>query len=56
MDKKKLRNDLILIASLLIIAAVALTVILCTRVKTNLMAKVSVQNQVVEVSDSNLRI
>ena len=51
MDKKKLRNDIILIASLLIAAAVALTVILCTRVKTNLIAKISVQNQVVEVVD-----
>ena len=51
MDKKKLRNDLILIGSLVLVAAVALVIILCTRIKTNLVAKVYVQNEVVEVID-----
>ena len=51
MDKKKLRNDLILIGSLLLVTVVALVVVVCTRVKTNLVAKVYVQNKVVEVID-----
>lgn len=51
MDKKKLRNDLILIGSLLLATVVALVVVVCTRVKTNLVAKVYVQNKVVEVID-----
>lgn len=51
MDKKKIRNDLILIGSLLIVAVVALVVIFSTRIKTNLIAKVYVQNKVVEVID-----
>ena len=51
MDKKKLRNDLILIGSLLIVAVVTLVVVVCTRIKTNLIAKVYVQNDVVEVID-----
>lgn len=51
MDKKKLRNDIILIGSLLLVAAIALVVILCTRIKSNLVAKVYVQNNVVEVLD-----
>ena len=49
MDKKKLRNDLILIGSLLLVTVVALVVVICTRVKTNLVARVYVQNKVVEV-------
>ena len=53
MDKKKLRNDLILIGSLLIATTIALVVILSTRIKTNLVAKVYVQNNVVEVIDLN---
>ena len=51
MDKKKLRNDIILIGSLLLTAVIALVVVLTTRVKYNLLAKVYVQNEVVEVID-----
>lgn len=51
MDRKKIRNDLILVISLLIIAVVSLVVVLATRKKTNLVAKVYVNNQVVEVVD-----
>ena len=51
MDRKKLRNDIILIASLFMAAVIALVVVLVTRVKTNLIAKISVQNQVVLVVD-----
>ncbi len=51
MDKKKLRNDLILVGSLLLVTVVALVVIICTRMKTNLVAKIYVQSNVVEVID-----
>ena len=51
MDKKVLRNDIILIASLLLVAVVTLIVVLSTRVKTNLMANVYVQDQIVETID-----
>ena len=51
MDKKKLRNDIILIASLLLVAIISLIVILSTRTKTNLTAKVYVQNDIVETID-----
>lgn len=51
MDKTKLRNDLILILSLLLVAAVALIVLLSRTQKTNLVAKISVQNDVVETID-----
>ncbi len=51
MDKKKLRNDLILIGSLLLVAGITLAIIFSTRVKTNLIAKICVQNTVVEVID-----
>lgn len=51
MDKKVLRNDIILIASLLLVAVITLVVVLCTRVKTNLIANVYVQNQIVETID-----
>lgn len=51
MDKKTLRNDLILVISLLLVAVVAFVVIISTRTKTNLIAKISVQNTVVEVID-----
>ena len=51
MDKKKLRNDLILVGSLLLVTVIALVVIICTRVKTNLVAKIYVQSNVVEVID-----
>ena len=51
MDKKKVRNDIILIASLLLIAVITLIVVLTTRVRTNLVAKVYVQDQIVETID-----
>ena len=51
MDKKKLRNDIILTASLLLVAIISLIVILSTRTKTNLTAKVYVQNDIVETID-----
>lgn len=51
MDKKRLRNDIILISSLLLTAVVALVFVLCTRVKKNLVATISVQNNVVETID-----
>lgn len=51
MDKKTLRNDLILVISLLLVAVIAFVVIISTRTKTNLIAKISVQNTVVEVID-----
>lgn len=48
-DKKKLRNDIILIASLLLVVAVSLIVIFTLTKRENLVAKVYVQNNVVEV-------
>ena len=51
MDKKTIRNDIILIASLLLVMVIALIVILSTRRKDNLVATVSVQNEVVETID-----
>ncbi len=47
MDKSKLRNDLILIGSLLFVAIISLVVILTTRKKDNLVAKVYVQSEIV---------
>ena len=51
MDKKSLRNDLILIASLLLVAVISLVVILSTRTKDRLLAKVYVGDEIVEVID-----
>ena len=51
MDKKKLRNDIILILSLLIIAVVSLVVVNANANRTNLIASISVQNNVVEKVD-----
>lgn len=51
MDKKKLRNDLILIGSLLLVAVISLVFVLVNRIKTNLVATISVQNEVVETID-----
>lgn len=51
MDKKQLRNDLILIISLLLVAVVSLVVILTRSMNKNLVAKISVQNEVVETID-----
>jgi hypothetical protein len=51
MDKKQLRNDIILIGSLLLVAVICLVLLLTNRSKENLMAKVYVQNEVVETID-----
>ena len=51
MDKKKLRNDLILIGSLLLVAIISLVFVLSTRIKTNLIAKITVQDTVVQTID-----
>ena len=51
MNKKVLRNDLILIGSLLIVAILSLVLVLSLRKKNNLQAKVYVQNEIVEVID-----
>ena len=51
MMKKEYRNDIILVASVLLIAIIALVIVLTTSKKDNLVAKVSVQNEVVEVID-----
>ena len=48
MDKKQLRNDIILIGSLLLVAVICLVLLLTNRSKENLMARVYVQNEVVE--------
>ena len=48
MDKRSLRNDLILIVSLLLVAVISLVLVLVNRVKTNLVATISVQDEVVE--------
>lgn len=53
MDKKKPRNDLILIGTLLIMAVISLVIILTTRNKSNLIATVRVQNEVVLKIDLN---
>ena len=57
-DKKKLRNDLILVGSLLLVAISALitiNVISKNKNTSNLIATVSVQNTVVEVIDLSKR-
>ena len=51
MDKKKLRNDLILIGSLLLVAVICLVLVLTHRQKDNLVATICVQNNVVETID-----
>ena len=51
MNKKVLRNDLILIGSLLVLAIISLVLVLTLKTKKNLVAKVYVQNEVVEVID-----
>lgn len=53
MDKKTLRNDIILVTSLLLIALIALIIILSTRQKDNLVAQVKYNNEVVETIDLN---
>ena len=54
-DKKKFINDIILITSLLLVAAVALIILAFRNVKNNLVAKIYVQNHVVEVVDLSKR-
>ena len=51
MDKKKIRNDIILVLSLLIIAVVSLVIVNVNANRTNLVATISVQNNVVEKVD-----
>ena len=51
MDKKLLRNDLIVIGSLLLVTIITLVCVLAFRVKKNLIAKIHVQNEVVETID-----
>lgn len=51
MDKKKIRNDIILVFSLLIIAVVSLVIVNVNANRTNLVATISVQNDVVEKVD-----
>ena len=52
MDKKKIiRNDLIVILSLALVAVVSLVCVLAFRTKKNLVAKIYVQNTVVEAID-----
>ena len=53
MDKKTLRNDLILIGSLLLAAIIAFVIVFTTRSNNNLVATVRVQNQVVLTIDLN---
>ena len=50
MNRKTLRNDLILIISLLLVAVISLVVVLLTR-QVSSKATISVQNEVVEVVD-----
>ena len=49
--KKEVRNDLILIISLLVIICASLLAILLTRKKSNLVAKIYVKNELVETID-----
>lgn len=51
MDKKKLRNDLLLIVPLLLVAIIALVVILTHKANKPLVAKVYVQSEVVQTID-----
>ena len=51
MDKKLLRNDLIVIGSLLLVAILSLVFVFAFRTKKNLVATIYVQNHVVETID-----
>ena len=51
MNKKLLRNDLILTISLILVAVIALVVVNVNANRTNLVARISVQNDVVEEID-----
>lgn len=49
--KKTLRNDLILIGSLLVVIITSLLAVLLTRKKNNLVAKIYVKNELVQTID-----
>ena len=51
MDKRLLRNDLIVIGSLLLVAIISLVFVFAFKTKKNLVAKIYVQNAVVETID-----
>ena len=51
--KKELRNDLILIGSLLLVIIASLLAVLLTKKKDNLVAKIYVQDELVQVIDLN---
>ena len=51
MKKRTWINDIILIGSLLVVVAISLVLVLVSRTKTNLIAKVYFQNKVVETID-----
>lgn len=51
MKNKTLRNDLIVIGSLLLVAVLSLVFVLVFRKKGNLIAQIHVQNEVVETID-----
>ena len=51
MKNKTLRNDLIIIGSLLLVTVLSLVCVLVFRKKGNLIAKIHVQNEVVETID-----
>ena len=51
MDKKTLRNDIILICSLLLVAVLCLVLLLVNRSRENLMARIYVQDEIVETID-----
>ena len=51
MDKKILRNDIILISSLVIAAGAGLTAVLLTRQSKNLVANVYLQSDLIEIID-----
>ena len=51
MDKKLLRNDLIVIGSLLLVTIITLVCVFAFRTKKNLIAKIHVQNEVLETID-----
>lgn len=50
-DKKTLRNDIILIASLILVAVISLVFVIASRTKTSTIAKVYVQDEVVLTVD-----
>lgn len=51
MNKKTIRNDIVLIASLLLVAVISLVLVLASRSKKSTLAKVYVQSQLVLTID-----